>query len=68
MARLAPRMTRSSLKLRPLQKHGPVRHASWLELFFDLVFVAAIAQIAHQLDQLNLAHLLAFVGLLSLVW
>ena len=61
-------MTRSSLKLRPLQGHGRGRHASWLELFFDLVFVAAIAQIAHQLDQNDLSHLLAFAGLLSLVW
>ncbi|WP_188316854.1 low temperature requirement protein A [Solihabitans fulvus] len=25
------------------------RHASWLELFFDLVFVAAAAQLSHQL-------------------
>jgi low temperature requirement protein LtrA len=25
------------------------RHASWLELFFDLVFVVAIAELAHQL-------------------
>jgi low temperature requirement protein LtrA len=25
------------------------RHASWLELFFDLVAVAGVAQIAHQL-------------------
>lgn len=61
-------MTRSSLKLRPLQERGRGRHASWLELFFDLVFVVAITQIAHQLDQINLAHLLAFVGLLSMVW
>ncbi|MGY2895696.1 low temperature requirement protein A [Deinococcus sp. UYEF24] len=61
-------MTRSSLKLRPLQERGRGRHASWLELFFDLVFVASIAQIAHQLDQINLAHLLAFVGLLSMLW
>jgi low temperature requirement protein LtrA len=64
----ARHVTRSSLKLRPLQERGRGRHASWLELFFDLVFVAAIAQIAHQLDQINLAHLLAFVGLLSMVW
>ena len=60
-------MTRSSLKLRPLQERGRGRHASWLELFFDLVFVVAITQIAHQMDQINLAHLLAFVGLLSMV-
>jgi low temperature requirement protein LtrA len=25
------------------------RHATWLELFFDLVFVVAIAELAHTL-------------------
>jgi low temperature requirement protein LtrA len=30
---------------------GEERHASWLELFFDLVFVVAIAQLADQLVQ-----------------
>ncbi|WP_347701732.1 low temperature requirement protein A [Nonomuraea sp. B12E4] len=27
------------------------RHASWLELFFDLVVVVAVAQLAHRLEQ-----------------
>jgi low temperature requirement protein LtrA len=34
-------------RLRTLE--GGERHASYLELFFDLVFVVAIAQLAHEL-------------------
>jgi low temperature requirement protein LtrA len=33
--------------LRTLGPQGAERHASWLELFFDLVLVVAIAQLAH---------------------
>jgi low temperature requirement protein LtrA len=33
--------------LRTLDDAGHERHASWLELFFDLVLVVAIAQLAH---------------------
>jgi low temperature requirement protein LtrA len=35
-------------RLRTLEEEGE-RHASWLELFFDVVFVVAIAQLAHEL-------------------
>lgn len=46
-----------------------VRHASWLELFFDLVFVAAIAAQATQLhDDDSLAELAMFAGLFVAVW
>ena len=40
------------------------RHATWLELFFDLVFVVAIAELGHQLvvDH-SLAGFLRFAGL-----
>ena len=34
-----------------LQYHMEHRHATWLELFFDLVFVASIGIVTH-----NLAH------------
>jgi low temperature requirement protein LtrA len=34
-------------RLRTLMPEGHERHASWLELFFDLVIVLAIAQVAH---------------------
>ena len=33
----------------PADGEGEERHASWLELFFDLVFVVAIAQLAQEL-------------------
>jgi low temperature requirement protein LtrA len=35
-------------RLRTVEDEGE-RHASWLELFFDVVFVVAIAQLAHEL-------------------
>ena len=34
-------------QLRTVAAEGGERHASWLELFFDLVLVVAIAQLAH---------------------
>lgn len=34
-------------RLRTLEHAGGERHASWLELFYDLVVVVAIAQLAH---------------------
>ena len=46
-----PRTPRPWLKpprLRTLDETSE-RHASWLELFFDIVFVVAIAQLAHEL-------------------
>jgi low temperature requirement protein LtrA len=36
-------------RLRTLDDADGERHASWLELFFDVVFVVAIAQLAHEL-------------------
>jgi low temperature requirement protein LtrA len=47
----------------PAREHGE-RHASWLELFFDLVFVVAIAQLARQLvDDHSLGGFAIFAGL-----
>jgi low temperature requirement protein LtrA len=34
-------------RLRPVAQGEGERHASWLELFFDLMIVVAIAQLAH---------------------
>lgn len=43
---------------------GGERHATWLELFFDLVFVVAVAETAHLLhDDLTPGGLLAFAAL-----
>jgi low temperature requirement protein LtrA len=36
-------------RLRTLADIEEDRHASWLELFFDLVFVVAIAELSHEL-------------------
>jgi hypothetical protein len=36
-------------RLRTLTDAEEERHASWLELFFDLVFVVAIAELSHEL-------------------
>lgn len=57
----------------PTLRIGPdrtsMRHATWLELFFDLVFVAAVAELAHGLsDDLSLAGLLRFSILFLPVW
>lgn len=45
------------------------RHATWLELFYDLVFVVAIAQLAHNLaDDVSLSGFFGFVVLFVPVW
>jgi low temperature requirement protein LtrA len=45
------------------------RHATWLELFFDLVFVVAVAQLAASLSHdLTLHGFLVFCGLFVPVW
>jgi low temperature requirement protein LtrA len=45
------------------------RHATWLELFFDLVFVVAVAQLAGALsNDLTLHGFLVFCGLFVPVW
>ncbi|HKP67794.1 MAG TPA: low temperature requirement protein A [Pyrinomonadaceae bacterium] len=45
------------------------RHASWLELFFDLVFVLAVAQVARILaDHSDLGGFVRYVALFLPVW
>ncbi|MBD2257409.1 low temperature requirement protein A [Pseudanabaena sp. FACHB-2040] len=45
------------------------RHATWLELFFDLVFVVAIAQLAHLLhDHLDWGGIANFAVLFIPIW
>jgi len=47
----------------------PGRRVTWLELFFDLVFVAAVAQVGtHLRDDYTLAGLLRFSLLFLLIW
>ncbi|WP_336359080.1 low temperature requirement protein A [Haladaptatus sp. ZSTT2] len=67
-----PRGIRRHFK-RPLSvytgREESLRHATWLELFFDLVFVAAIAEIGTNLHHnLTLEGVLYFTGVFVLVW
>ena len=55
-------------QLRTLDDQGE-RHATWLELFFDLVFVISIAELVHTLeDYRSLADFLGMAGLFVAVW
>jgi low temperature requirement protein LtrA len=45
------------------------RHATWLELFYDLVFVVVIFQLAHNLEEdFSLYGFLGFIALFVPVW
>jgi low temperature requirement protein LtrA len=60
---------RTELRLRSLNFGERERHASWLELFFDLVFVLAVAQVAHVLSEhSDFAGTLKFLALFVPVW
>lgn len=49
--------------------HHLERHASWLELFFDLVFAVTVSQLAHRLTlDINALALAQFLGLFVPVW
>ena len=57
------------LRLRTENGTEPGRRVTWLELFFDLVFVAAVAQVGtHLRDDYSLAGLLRFSLLFVLIW
>ncbi|MGB3716482.1 MAG: low temperature requirement protein A [Candidatus Promineifilaceae bacterium] len=62
--------TLNELLQRPNLRSGQKeRHATWLELFLDLVFVVAVAQLGHLLSQdLSFSRLLVFVGLYFPIW
>jgi low temperature requirement protein LtrA len=48
---------------------GEQRHASWMELFFDLAFVALAAQLTHGLhENHSLPQFAAFLGLFFPAW
>jgi low temperature requirement protein LtrA len=45
------------------------RHATWLELFYDLVFVVAVSQLAHNFkEHISLSGLVGFVVLFIPIW
>mgnify|MGYP000456967955 CR=1 FL=1 len=52
---------------------NPVRHATWLELFFDLVFVAAIGIVTHELahthdNHISFEQLFKFILVFTPMW
>ena len=63
------RSQRNSLQLYVGESDRAERHATWLELFFDLVFVFAIAELAHFLhNELTWAGIGGFAALFVPVW
>jgi low temperature requirement protein LtrA len=56
-------------RLRTPQDQEEERHATWLELFYDLVFVAAISEVAHSLSEhVSLSGYLGYVLLFVPIW
>lgn len=61
--------TTKSLRLRTLEPTEIERHASWLELFFDLVFVLAVSQVARILvGQTDVNGFVKFIVLFAPIW
>jgi len=57
------------IRLRSRNAAAAERKVTWLELFFDLVFVAAVAQVAEPLrEHYTLAELARFTPLFLLIW
>jgi len=57
------------LRLRSTERGTVDRKVTWLELFFDLIFVAAVAQVAEPLrDDYTIAGLVRFATLFILIW
>lgn len=55
--------------LRPIEGNAAERHASWLELFFDLTFVMVVTQVAHiLLVDLTWIGFIHFVALTIPFW
>jgi len=56
-------------RLRSQVRGEETRHASWLELFFDLIFVVAIAQLSSRLTHgIRFTGLISFVALFLPIW
>jgi low temperature requirement protein LtrA len=56
-------------RLRTVGAEDEERHATWLELFFDLVFVICIAEVVHTLeDDRTLGGFLGTAGLFVPIW
>lgn len=62
-------MTSTRFRLRTDDASDRERHATWLELFYDLIYVAAIAQLAALLlDDHSLAGIARAAGVFALIW
>lgn len=56
-------------RLRTVGDEEEERRVTWLELFYDLVFVVAIAQVAHNLtEHVSLSGFLGFIVLFVPIW
>ncbi len=65
---MAKRMLRVP-RLRSQVRGEETRHATWLELFFDLIFVVAVAQLSGRLTHgIRFTGLVSFVALFLPVW
>jgi low temperature requirement protein LtrA len=55
--------------LRTVEEEGTPRHASWLELFYDLVFVVVVSELASKLGgDVSLGGVFGYVLLFVPVW
>jgi low temperature requirement protein LtrA len=69
MARLLTPAVRPTLGPRRVHDWEDGRHATWLELFYDLVFVVVVARLSALLhDDHDVGGVLTFVGLFVPVW
>jgi low temperature requirement protein LtrA len=56
-------------RLRSIENSGRERHASWLELFFDLVFVFAVSRVAYAFSHdLTIDGALRYFAAFAFVW
>ncbi len=69
LVRNASRYLESSYRPPTVYTGNRGRHATWLELFFDLVYVVAVAELGLLLhEDLTVTGILSFAGLFVLVW
>ena len=69
LARQAADFLRSSRRPPAVYTREEGRHASWLDLFFDLVYVVAVAELGAFLHHdLTVTGFVGFVGLFLIVW
>src|SRR5215469_3702032 len=66
---MSPRQIPFLTAVRLWPTHREPRRVSWLELFFDLIFVAAVSQVSHPLgDDYSLHGLIRYSLMFLLIW